>query len=141
MGAQDSEQLWDKKGQVLSLEVPCKGSPCAPLLAKCPNQCWQPAPSLWDNKCHKTACQMQISTEFLMPGVSDSLFRAPHTNGKLLTAAALRSFSLHHSCLVYIPHVLTMGEEQTEHVNFSSLPPPCHPVCFYRFSPHFWKLL
>lgn len=53
MGAQDSEQLWDKKGQVLSLEVPCKGSPCASLLAKCPNQCWQPAPSLWDNKCHK----------------------------------------------------------------------------------------
>lgn len=51
MGAQDSEQLGDRKGQVLSLEAPCKGSPGVLLSAKCPNRCWQPAPSLWDSKC------------------------------------------------------------------------------------------
>lgn len=58
--------------------------------------------------------------EFLMLEVSDSLFRAPHTNGKLLTASALCSFLLYHSCHVYIPHVLTMEAEQIEHVNLSS---------------------
>lgn len=67
----------------------------------------------------RTMCQMQSS----MPGVSDSLFRAPHTNGKLLTAAALCSYSLYHSCLVYTPRVLTMEAEQIEHVNISSLQP------------------
>lgn len=51
MGIKDYEQLWDKKDQILSLEVPCKGrvgSPRALLPVKDPNQCWQPAPSLWD---------------------------------------------------------------------------------------------
>lgn len=61
--------------------------------------------------------------EFLIPEMSGSLFRAPHTNGKLLTAAALCNFSLYHSCHVYIPHVLTKKAEQIEHVNLSSLQP------------------
>lgn len=68
----------------------------------------------------KTMCQRQSSME---PEVSDSLFRAPHTNGKLLTAAALHSFSPYHSCHVYIPHVLTMEAEQLEHINIFSLQP------------------
>lgn len=57
-----------------------------------------------------------------MPGLSDSLFRAPHTNGKLLTAAALCSYLLYLSCLVYVPHVLPMEAEQIEHVKLPPLP-------------------
>lgn len=71
----------------------------------------------------KTVWQMQSSMEFVMPGLSDGLLRAPHTNGKLLTATALYSYLLYHSCLVYIPHVLTTEAEQIDHVNLSHFPP------------------
>lgn len=55
----------------------------------------------------KTACQMQSSMEFLMPGVSASLFRAPHTNGKLLISCLMQFFTssfmpcVHSSCFNY----------------------------------------
>lgn len=124
MGAQEVSSSEIRRVRSCLWKLLVKGSPCAVLPAKCPNQCWQPAPSLWDNKCLK-----DYVPDAELHGVSHSwsvwqpLQTSPHQWEAAYCSCLMQLFTLSFMSCVYIPHILTLEAEQIEHVNLSSLQP------------------